>query len=53
MTTQHQQWEYKIEIPEGGFASWDLNDLGGQGWELCAAYVQFNKNFYIFKRPKQ
>ena len=38
-------WEYKEVIN----VNYRLNELGGQGWELCA----INGNIFYFKRPMQ
>ena len=47
-----QQWEYEFVSGEnvGKF-----NELGAEGWELCAAIrgPQTRGNSYVFKRPKR
>ena len=57
-----QRWEYKqVNVPPAGVSQMEarLNQLGSDGWELCAtaapvgrATDEFTVSF-IFKRPKR
>ncbi len=42
-----QRWEYKI-IKRRQLTESDLNDLGGEGWELIT--MDFHTSHYVFKR---
>jgi hypothetical protein len=52
-----QKWEYKIVLPnkaDDPLANQSQFDqLGAEGWELCAAHSSTRPNYCIFKRPKR
>ncbi|WZP00402.1 hypothetical protein EP7_002183 [Isosphaeraceae bacterium EP7] len=45
------RWEYSVIR---GFRVETFNELGAQGWELCAAGSNLSQySDYVFKRPKR
>lgn len=49
------QWEYRIVLAGADLAD-ELNDLGEQGFEVCAAFAPPDETLMpkiILKRPKQ
>jgi hypothetical protein len=45
-----QKWEYKVLTRILGDEEEKLNQLGQQGWELCAVHYD-SCRYYYFKRP--
>lgn len=52
--TEPLTWEYKQvmrDLEREGVANEDvLNRLGGEGWELAAAFIYAGRAYYLFKR---
>jgi hypothetical protein len=52
-----QKWEYKVVLPailDDPRENQDqLNKLGAEGWDLCAARVGGGPSYFILKRPKR
>ena len=46
------KWEYMEERVRGHIDVNHLNDLGDQGWELCAVTLYETAQLLVFKRHK-